>query len=149
MPVLEAFVTDQPIDSDRMLLAVESPAVGAVASFYGVIRNHDPEASGEVVSLDYTCHPDAGRIIREIADSVVTQLDPEGEALVVVGHRIGRLVVGDAALVAHVATGHRGLAFTVCQELVERIKAELPIWKHQQEASGRTVWSNLGLDADG
>ena len=44
MPVLEAFVTDQPIDSDRMLLAVESPAVGAVASFYGVIRNHDPEA---------------------------------------------------------------------------------------------------------
>lgn len=140
MPVLEAFATDQPIDP-TVDVAGRRVAGRGGGVLYGVIRNQTRRRPAEL-SARLHVPSGRGRIIREIADSVVTQLDPRASALVVVGHRIGRLVVGDAALVAHVATGHRGLAFA-CQELVERIKAELPIWKHQQEASGRTVWSNL------
>lgn len=150
MPVLHADVVGTPLDMDALCRLVDDPGAGAVAVFVGRIRDHDPEASGEVVALDYSGHPDAPRLIREIADGVAGRLDPDGEARIAVEHRVGdQLPVGALAIVACVSSPHRALAFDVCRELVEVIKRELPIWKHQHEASGRAVWSNLGLDADG
>ena len=75
----------------------------------------------------------------------IPPVDPAGEASVALSHRVGRLNVGEVALVCAVATPHRAEAFALCSALVEAVKAELPIWKHQTEASGRRVWSNLGL----
>ena len=46
-----------------------------------------------------------------------------------------------------VATAHRRQAFDICEAVVEAIKAELPIWKQQFEATGRQVWSNLGVNS--
>jgi len=149
MSVVIAEVTEAPLSLDELMDADGSPSAGAVACFVGRIRDHDPEASGEVVALDYTGHPDAGRIIGEIAARVASEVDADGAALVAVAHRIGRLQIGDAALIACVSSPHRELAFRLCAELVEQVKRDLPIWKHQHEASGRAVWSNLGLDADG
>ena len=126
MGVVLARVTTDPIDLATHLAAVEGPDAGAVASFCGTIRDHDPEAAGVVTGIDYTCHPDADRLIA-------------------VSHRVGRLEVGEIALIACVASAHRGPAFAVCQAVVERIKGELPIWKQQFEADGRAVWSGLGL----
>nr|NLI50427.1 molybdenum cofactor biosynthesis protein MoaE [Propionibacterium sp.] len=145
MPVLAAHVTDAPLDLPALLTAVEDARSGAVVNFVGRIRDHDPEAAGEVVAIDYTAHPDAPRLIGEIAGRVAADLDPAGEARIAVAHRIGRLAVGDLALVACVASPHRALAFAVCAELVEAVKRDLPIWKQQFEADGRQVWSNLGL----
>ncbi len=145
MPVVFADVTESPLDLSALLTAVEGPAAGAVVNFIGRIRDHDPEASGEVVALDYTSHPDSPRIIGEIAERVAAALDPEGEARIAVAHRVGRLVVGEIALVACVSSAHRALGFAVCSELVEQIKRDLPIWKQQFEADGRTIWSNLGI----
>ena len=82
-----------------------------------------------------------------MVERVLAASDPAGEASVAVSHRVGHLAVGELALVCCVATPHRAAAFDVCEEVVEVIKAELPIWKHQTEASGRKVWSQLGLDA--
>jgi len=146
MPVLSATVTDAPLDLGALLAAVDDPAAGAVVTFVGRIRDHDPEASGRVVALDYTAHPDAPALIGRIAAAVSARLDPRGEARLAVAHRVGRLVVGDLALLACVSSPHRALAFDVCAALVEAIKAELPIWKEQFEADGRRVWSNLGLE---
>lgn len=143
MPVLTALVTDAPLDLPALLAGVDDAGAGAVVAFVGRIRDHDPEAAGEVVSLDYTAHPDAPRIIGEIARRVVAEHD--GDPRVAVVHRVGHLVVGDLALVACVSSPHRALAFAVCAELVEAVKRDLPIWKQQFEADGRQVWSNLGL----
>ncbi len=146
MPVIAALVTEAPLDLPALLAAVDDPASGAVVNFVGRIRDHDPEAAGEVVALDYTAHPDAPRIIGAIAARVAADLDPAGEARIAVAHRVGRLVVGDLALVACVASPHRALGFAVCAELVEAVKRDLPVWKQQFEADGRQVWSNLGLE---
>ena len=59
-------------------------------------------------------------------------------------HRIGRLGVGDAAVVIAVASPHRAEAFEVCREVIEAIKRELPVWKRQIEADGSTAWKGLG-----
>lgn len=146
MPVVCATVTADPLSVEDLLAAVDDPGTGAAVTFIGRIRDHDPEAAGEVVALDYTGHPDAPQLIGEIAGRVSAALDPDQEASIAVAHRIGHLVVGDLALVACVASPHRALAFAICSELVEAVKRELPIWKHQHEASGRAVWSNLGLE---
>ena len=143
MPAVLARVSDAVIDRDELVGAVDGGDAGAICVFLGQIRNHDPEATGEVVAIDYTCHPDADRMIGEIAAQQCERLDPEGTARVAVVHRVGHLGVGDLAFAVAVSAGHRGLGFDLIRAVVDATKAELPVWKHQFEAGGRAVWSNL------
>lgn len=147
MPVIHTDVTTDTLDVDTLRAAVEAPTVGAVACFIGQIRDHDPEAAGVVTGIDYTHHPDAPRLIGDIVTRVTERLDPDGLARVSAVHRVGHLDVGDLALVVCVATAHRRESFDICEAVVEAIKAELPIWKQQFEATGRHVWSNLGVNS--
>ena len=133
-----ARVTGSPLDLAEHLGAVADPACGAVVTFVGQVRDHDPDAAGRVTGIEYSAHPDAGRILTELAD----RAEATG-ARVAVSHRVGPLAVGDLALVACVATAHREQAYEVSRELVERIKAELPVWKRQSEADGRTSWVGI------
>ena len=95
------------------------------------------------MSLDYTAHPSAPTRIAEIVADVLATADPEGESAVAAVHRIGHLNVGDNAFVVAVSAAHRRLAFAVCEQVVEQVKAELPIWKQQFEADGSYRWSGL------
>lgn len=147
MPLIQAGVTTDPLDVEVLRASVESPTAGAVTCFIGQIRDHDPEADGVVTGIDYTHHPDADRLIGPIAERVLQRLDPDGLARVSAMHRVGRLDVGELALVVCVSTAHRRLSFDLCEAVVEAIKAELPIWKQQFEATGRQVWSNLGVES--
>lgn len=133
-----ARVSSDPLDLAEHLAAVQDPACGAVVTFVGQVRDHDPDADGEVTGIEYSAHPDAERILAELAE----QAEADG-ARVAVSHRIGALAVGDLALVACVATAHRAQAYEVSRELVERIKAELPVWKRQQQSDGRTSWVGI------
>lgn len=145
MPLIHAGVTTATLDVDALRSAVESPTAGAVTCFIGQIRDHDPEADGVVTGIDYTHHPDANRLIGHIVSRVLDQVDPDALSRVSAVHRVGHLDVGDLALVVCVSTAHRRQAFDICEAVVEAIKAELPIWKQQFEATGRQVWSNLGV----
>jgi molybdopterin synthase catalytic subunit len=143
MGVVLAEVRDAPIDPTDLLARVSRREAGAIALFVGVVRDHDPQAEGAVVSLDYTAHPSATERINEIAARVLAGSDPEGEAELATVHRIGHLSVGDNAFVVAASAPHRRLAFAVCEQVVERVKAELPIWKQQFEADGSYRWSGL------
>lgn len=149
MGLVHSAVTTQALDAPAHHELVVSARAGAVASFTGVIRDHDPEASGEVTGIDYTVHPDADALLARMVTRLLAERDPRDEARVAVSHRVGRLEVGEVALVCCVATPHRAEAFALCAEVVEVIKAELPIWKQQSEASGRRVWSRLGVGGEG
>ncbi|NYF99238.1 molybdenum cofactor biosynthesis protein MoaE [Janibacter cremeus] len=138
-----AWISTEAIDLAAMLTSVDRPTHGAVASFVGQVRDHDPEAAGEVVALRYTCHPDAGRFIEEVVARTVAEHDSAGETDVSATHRIGDLDVGDLALVVVVGSAHRDLAFTLCRAVVEAIKHELPVWKQQFEVDGSHVWSGM------
>jgi molybdopterin synthase catalytic subunit len=39
-----------------------------------------------------------------------------------------------------VAAAHRDGAFVACRRLIDDLKAEVPIWKHQTFADGTTEW---------
>ena len=135
-----AAVSADRLDLDAHLAVVDDPTAGAVTTFVGRVRDHDPDAATAVVALEYSSHPDAETTLRAIAERAAEGTD----AIVAVSHRVGRLAVGDAAVVIAVASGHRAEAFDVCRALIEAIKVELPVWKRQIEADGTTAWKGLG-----
>ena len=137
---LLARLGDEPLSVGTHLAAVADPAAGAVATFVGQVRDHDPTVDGEVVALEYSAHPDAAAVLERLARAA---RDRDGVLGVAISHRVGTLEVGEPALVAAVATAHRDLAFSVCRELVEAVKAELPVWKREVLADGSHLWVGL------
>ena len=135
-----AAISGERLDVDAHLAAIDDPRAGAVTTFIGRVRDHDPEAATAVVALEYTAHPDAEAVLRTIAERATEGTD----AVVAVSHRVGALAIGDAAVVIAVAAAHRGVAFDVCRAVIEEIKRELPVWKRQREADGTARWLGLG-----
>lgn len=135
-----AAISDSPLDLAAHLDAVDDAAAGAVTTFVGRVRDHDPDAATTVVALEYSAHPDAEATLRRIGEDSIGSTG----ALVAVSHRVGRLSVGDAAVVIAVAAPHRAEAFDVCRAVIETIKTGLPVWKRQVEADGTATWLGLG-----
>ncbi|HEY3998878.1 MAG TPA: molybdenum cofactor biosynthesis protein MoaE, partial [Candidatus Xenobia bacterium] len=85
-------------------------------------------------------HPTANEVLRRVADEIAARAD--GVRAIAVSHRVGSLTIGDVALACAVAADHRQRAFAVCAELVDEVKRQLPIWKHQVFADGTDEWVN-------
>ncbi len=134
-----ARVVDHALDLQFHVEHVSDPRAGAVATFVGLVRDHDPSVEGRVVGLDYTAHPTAQAVLERLAAAALT----DGVLGIAVSHRVGHLAVGEAAIVAAVSTAHRAEAFDVCRALVETVKAELPVWKRERLADGSHVWVGL------
>lgn len=128
------------LDVEAHLAAVDDATMGATTTFVGRVRDHDPDATGVVVALEYTAHPDAERTLGRLAAAAIGS----GSAAVAVSHRVGRLAVGEAAVVIAVSAPHRDEAFVVCRRLIEAIKSELPVWKRQIGVDGEATWKGLG-----
>ena len=135
-----AAISTEPLSLDAHLSAVDDATAGAVTTFVGRVRDHDPDAEAAVVALEYSAHPDAEDALRRIAEAAAGDTG----AIVAVSHRVGRLGVGDAAVVIAVASAHRAEAFEVCRAVIENVKTRLPVWKRQIEADGTATWLGLG-----
>lgn len=132
--IREASVVDTDIDGDALLRSVQDERAGAVVSFAGVVRNHDHGVA--VTGIDYVAHPSADRVLREIV------AEYEGRVHgIAVQHRVGRLGIGGVALYLAVSASHRKEAISCMDELIDEIKARLPIWKKQFLADGTHEWS--------
>jgi molybdopterin synthase catalytic subunit len=136
--VLRAEVTENELSVDEHASMVADRAAGAVVTFAGVVRDHDHGRS--VRDLSYSGHPSAAEIIERVAAEVAAA--HPGVRALAVSHRIGDLKVGDVALACAVSGEHRAEAFTACSRLVDEVKRQLPIWKHQTFADGTDEWVN-------
>jgi molybdopterin synthase catalytic subunit len=136
--VVRAAVVERPLSVDEHAELVSDVAAGAVVTFSGVVRNHD--GGRDVEELEYSGHPSAERVIRQVADEIAARAT--GVRAIAVSHRIGPLRIGDVALACAVAADHRQEAFQVCAELVDEVKRQLPIWKRQVFADGTDEWVN-------
>lgn len=128
-------IRETPLSVDEVIEAVRHPRAGGIATFIGVVRERDHGHGVEV--LNYTSHPSAPLVLRELAERVATAADVIRVAAV---HRVGRLEIGDVAAVVAVSAVHRGTAFDVCRELIDTLKATVPIWKHQVFDDGSDEW---------
>ncbi|QDG87847.1 molybdenum cofactor biosynthesis protein MoaE [Pseudarthrobacter sp. NIBRBAC000502770] len=146
--VVSAVLSAEPISVDQAIAAVESDTAGAVVSFSGVVRNHD---GGKAVNrLSYSAHPTAHQVMADVVGRLVAEQNAKAGAgpgqpvRIWAAHRIGMLEIGDPALVCAVSAAHRGQAFAVCSELVDRIKEQVPIWKEQFFTDGTVEWVGAG-----
>lgn len=131
-------ITDEPLDTGALIDSARRDTCGAVASFIGVVRNHD---GGESVdAIEYSSHPSSQQILRDIA---VEFKDRPGVHRIVAWHRVGHLEIGEDAMVVAVAAEHRAQAFRAVEAIVEDVKAKLPIWKKQELTDGSHNWSGL------
>ena len=135
-----AALRSEPLDLAEHVAAVQDARAGAVATFLGQVRDHDPAVTGEVTGLEYSAHPDAAAVLEDLAGRVADAHDVLGVA---VSHRVGLLAVGEPAVVVAVAAAHRAPALAACAELIEVVKAELPVWKREVLRDGSHVWVGL------
>jgi molybdopterin synthase catalytic subunit len=132
-----AELRDTPLSVDEVLSAVSDRAAGGVALFVGAVRDQDH--GRPVARLGYSAHPSAEAELHRVAEKVAAS---HGATAVAAVHRVGDLAVGDLAVVVAVACPHRAEAFDACRALIDDLKLTVPIWKHQQYASGDSEWLN-------
>ncbi|MEN2421738.1 molybdenum cofactor biosynthesis protein MoaE [Streptomyces rimosus] len=134
-PIRLLAVRDTPLSLDEVFAAVGDPAAGGTALFVGTVRNHDSGA--DVDTLGYSAHPSAEAELRRVAEKVAADFPVRALAAV---HRVGDLTVGDLAVVVAVSCPHRAEAFAACRRLIDDLKHEVPIWKHQRFSDGTEEW---------
>ena len=130
-------VTTDKISVDELSGSVASHVAGAVVTFSGDVRDNDH--GRQVASLEYEAHPSAEALLQKVAAEVAAKHDVFAVA---VAHRHGPIAIGESALVAAVSAKHRKAAFDACSELVDEVKAQIPIWKHQVFTDGTDEWVN-------
>jgi molybdopterin synthase catalytic subunit len=126
---------ESPLDVAEVLAALGDEASGGLTLFVGRVRDHDHGLG--VRRLEYSAHPTALETLRRVCDRVAAEHDVHGIAAV---HRVGRLEIGDIAVVVATTASHRGEAFAASRALIDTLKDEVPIWKHQQFSDGTDEW---------
>ena len=127
----------EPLSVDEVRAAVTSPSAGAIALFVGTVRDHDHGRG--VSALAYSAHPSGPAQLLQVAEKVAGRFPVRALAAV---HRVGDLEIGDIAVVVAAAADHRDEAFAACRALIEDVKSDVPVWKHQRYADGESEWVN-------
>jgi MoaE-MoaD fusion protein len=116
-------VTDEPLSLDALVTRVRDPRAGAVVTFQGVTR--------EVDKLDYEAYVEmAEERLAAIAREAVDKHELSAPA---VEHRVGEVALSEPSVCVAVSAPHRGEAFAGAREIIDRVKAEAPIWKKEDE----------------
>jgi molybdopterin synthase catalytic subunit len=138
-PIRLLDVRESVLSLDEVHAAVGDDAAGGTTLFVGTVRDHD--GGKPVAALEYSAHPTALRELRRIAEKVCADFPVRALAAV---HRTGRLEIGDVAVIVAVSCPHRGEAFAASRRLIDDLKHEVPIWKHQVFADGEEEWVGAG-----
>jgi MoaE-MoaD fusion protein len=126
-PVRRVRVTAEPLDLAALAAAVRDPRAGAVVVFEGVTR--------EVPELDYEAYAEMAAVrIEAIAAEEAAR---HGLCAVAIEHRTGTVARSEPSVIVAASAPHRGEAFAGARALIDRVKAEAPIWKVEVTAQGR------------
>jgi molybdopterin synthase catalytic subunit len=123
-----------PLELPVLLSQVAGPGFGAVATFVGLVRDH--HAGRSVIHLEYSAYAE---MAEARCAAIVAEAETDG-VRVALAHRLGVLEIGEAAVMVVVASAHREAAFATCRAVIERVKAEVPIWKRERYADGSESW---------
>lgn len=125
-------ISETALDEAEVAARVEGPDAGGVVSFVGRVRDH---ARGHSIEhLEYEAYPAmAEREMEKIVDEAAEKWPG---TRVAIAHRVGRLEIGDAAVVVVAASAHRGEAFDACRFAIDTLKVTVPIWKREVATDG-------------
>ncbi|MGB1931071.1 MAG: molybdenum cofactor biosynthesis protein MoaE, partial [Mariniblastus sp.] len=129
-------ITDKTIDTSKVLDSVKSNLAGASVLFVGTTRQFTGDK--ETIQLEYECYESmAVEKIQQLVDIAESKWNIEQCSVV---HRIGVVELGEASIAVAVSTGHRKESFEAAAWLVDELKIQVPIWKKEFWADGKTEW---------
>ena len=126
-------ITTGEISTDEVVARLNDPAIGAVVTFVGVVRG---ETDGrEVRCLEYEAYPEmAEETLRQIGEEIRARWPSIRRVTIV--HRVGRLEIGETAVVIALSAAHRPEMFDALHYAIDRLKEIVPIWKKEVWADG-------------
>ena len=128
-------LTEERIDEQRLIAAVQSDEFGALILFYGTTRDHHD--GREVVELAYEAYESmAVPSMARIAEEAIAAYGP---CSVAISHRTGIVPVGETSVVIAVGAPHRDKAYLASRYVIDELKARTPIWKKEVYRDG-SVW---------
>lgn len=129
------FLSQSPVDLPALISAVSAPDRGGIATFLGMVRNHQDGQA--VLRLEYSAY-------EPMAEAESARIVAEAEARwpvkVALSHRLGDLTIGDVAVAVVAAGAHRAPAFEACRYVIEEVKRRVPVWKKEFYADGTVKW---------
>lgn len=129
-------ISDQPIETAVIKQHMLEKQAGACVTFEGWVRNHNDGKSVQRLQYDVFATL-AEREGKRIVEEVLARYDVHDAICI---HRTGMLEIGDIAIFCIVTSSHRKAAFDACQEIVDQVKARVPIWKKEWYTDGVSEW---------
>ncbi len=125
-----------PIVTSEAMERLKAPSDGAVVVFEGIVRNHSAGRSTQY--LEYEAYEAMALAkMREIGAEMLGKFSIRRYAMI---HRLGRLEIGETAVLVVVCSAHRGAAFDACRFAIDTLKRNVPIWKKEFFRDG-AVWA--------
>ncbi len=119
-------VVAEPLSLDALVARVRDPRAGAVVTFQGVTR--------AMARLEYEAYAEMAR--ERLATIVADAAQRHGLCAAAAEHRVGDVPLSEPSVAVAVSAPHRGAAFAGAREIIDRIKAEAPIWKKEVSEEG-------------
>jgi molybdopterin synthase catalytic subunit len=132
-------LTEGPVNLTSVVVAVVDERAGAIATFMGTVRAQS--RGREVIALEYEAYEEmAEDVMAEIATEVNERYDL---CKVAITHRLGRVEVGETSVAIAVSAPHRQDALAACADVIEALKARVPLWKKELYEGGEE-WIGRG-----
>ena len=128
-------LTDGPCQTAGLDVLVTDPAHGAVAQFFGVVRNHNDGLAAAAV--DYDVHPElASKALAELCRDICAKYPVR----LVIFHSRGLVRVGEASVVIVASSAHRKDALGAVSDAIDQLKVRVPIWKKEIGLDDEQRW---------
>ena len=125
-------ISEGPLDPEAVAALVAGPDCGGLVTFSGAVRDH---ARGRRVRhLEYEAYPGMAEAEMERICAEAAERWPG--ARVAIAHRVGRLAIGELAVVVCAAAPHRDAAFAAARYAIDALKERVPIWKKEVATDG-------------
>ncbi len=129
-------ITDKNIDVVHYYNQAKHHRSGAIVMFSGDVR--DLNKNKEVLHIDYEAYiPLAEKTIARIIEDAKQRWELQHASCV---HRIGKVGICETAVVVVTSSAHRKQAYDANRYIIDRVKQEAPIWKHEFFADGTSEW---------
>jgi molybdopterin synthase catalytic subunit len=130
-PIAAAFVADGIAKHNTMT------NIGAHSIFLGQVREDVIEGK-KVVAIEYSCYEEmALEKMHVIREAVFQKYEL---TCMHIYHSLGKVHAGEISLFVFTSAKHRRPAIDACNEVVERLKKELPVWGKEIFADETYTW---------
>lgn len=130
-----SFLHESPLDPGALLARHDDPGHGGMVLFVGRVR--DAHQGRAVAGLDYSAYVE---MAEAEAAALLDEAAQRWPVRVTAAHRLGRLMVGDVAVVVVTSGAHRDACYQANRWVIDTIKARVPIWKLERYTDGTEAW---------